>query len=83
MIQRPLRPTFSHSEREELLKSLGRSLELSRIYGASKGYNSPQYRLADSLRDAVKALASDLTEDPYYYGGQAGMPSSQTKETDA
>jgi hypothetical protein len=68
MIQRPLRPNFSFAERQELLKSMGRTLELSRIYSASIAYNSPQYRMADGLRDAIKALATDLTDDPDYYG---------------
>jgi hypothetical protein len=71
MIQSPSGPTFSFAQREELLKSMGRSLALSRKYGASIGYNSPQYRMAQSLRDAVEVLATDLTRDPAYYGAQS------------
>ncbi len=83
MIHRPLRPSFSFTQREDLLKSMGRSLGLSRMYGASKGYNSPQYRMADNLRDAIKALATDLTDDPDYYGPNAATPISGARETEA
>ncbi|MEW6438449.1 MAG: hypothetical protein AB1508_14920 [Pseudomonadota bacterium] len=61
---------FGSAERTELLKSMGRSLSLSRMYGASKGHGSPQCRMADNLRAAIRALATDLTDDPYYYGDQ-------------
>ena len=64
------RPHFSRADRDDLLKSMGRSLSLSRIYEATKGPNSPQHRMVKSLRDAVKALAADLTDDPDYYGDQ-------------
>jgi hypothetical protein len=73
MIQGPSGPLFSFSQREELLKSMGRSLTLSRKYGAAIGNNSTQYRMVQSLRDAVEALATDLTTDADYYGGQ-GAP---------
>jgi hypothetical protein len=64
------RPHFSRADRDDLLKSMGRSLSLSRLYEATKGHNSPQHRMVKSLRDAVKALAADLTDDPDYYGEQ-------------
>jgi hypothetical protein len=64
------RPHFSRADRDDLLKSMGRSLSLSRIYEATKGPNSPQHRMVKSLRDAVKVLAADLTDDPDYYGDQ-------------
>jgi hypothetical protein len=70
MTKHPSHPHFSHAGREELLRSMGRSLSLSRVYGASKGHNSLQYQMADSLRDAITALATDLTDDPHYYGDQ-------------
>lgn len=74
MIRRPLKPTSSHADREELLKRMDRTLELSRMYGASIGYNSPQYRMVDGLRDAVKALANEPTGDPDYFGHPTAMP---------
>jgi len=80
MIQSPLGPTFSFAQREDLLKSMGRSLALSRLYGASAGYDSPQYRMAECLRDAIKALATDLTDDPYYYGSQTVIPVPLARE---
>lgn len=64
------RPHFSRADRDDLLKSMGRSLSLSRLYEATKAPNSPQQRMVNSLRDAVKALAADLTDDPDYYGDQ-------------
>jgi hypothetical protein len=68
MISYTLRPNFSFAQRQELLRSLGRSLELSRMYGASKGYRSRQRRMADNLRNAIKALATDLTDNPSSFG---------------
>ncbi len=62
------RPHFSRADRDDLLKSMGRSLSLSRIYEATKSPNSPQHEMVDSLRNAVRALAADLTDDPDYYG---------------
>ncbi|WP_297300305.1 hypothetical protein [uncultured Methylovirgula sp.] len=70
MAKSPISAGFGNAERTELLKSMGRSLSLSRLYGASKGHNSPQYKMADNLRAAIRALATDLTDDPYYYGDQ-------------
>ncbi len=81
MIKRPLRPHFSHDEKEDLLKSMGRALSLSRMYGASVGYNSQQYRMADDLRDAIRALATDLTDDPNYFGGQTVVPSGTSNSS--
>jgi Ni,Fe-hydrogenase III large subunit len=81
MIKRPLRPTFNYADREELLKAMGRALTLSGYYGASIGYNSPQYRMAESLREAIKTLATDLTGDPYYFGGQTVVPAREMKNT--
>jgi hypothetical protein len=74
VIQRPSHPNFSFAERQELLKSMGRTLELSRAFGASSGYNSPQYKMADNLRDAIKTLATVLTDDPDYYGDAVVTP---------
>jgi hypothetical protein len=62
------RAPFSRADRDDLLKSMGRSLSLSRIYEATKGPNSPQHKMVSSLRAAVNALAADLTDDPDYYG---------------
>ena len=70
MIERPHGPNFSRSDREDLLRSMGRALTLSGAYGASAGFNSAQYRRAQALRDAIRAIATDLTDDPYYYGAQ-------------
>jgi hypothetical protein len=70
MTQSSISAGFGSAERTELLKSMGRSLSLSQMYGASKGHGSPQCRMADNLRAAVRALATDLTDDPYYYGDQ-------------
>jgi hypothetical protein len=59
---------FSRADRDDLLKCMGRSLSLSRVYSASKGLSSTQHKMVDSLRDAIKVLAADLTNDPDYYG---------------
>jgi hypothetical protein len=67
MVRRPLRPTFSMSDRDVLLQAMGAARDLSGLYGGSIGYNSPQHRLTDDLHRAINVLATELTDDPTFY----------------
>jgi hypothetical protein len=64
----PSRPSFGFVEKQELLKCMGRLLELSRLYRAHIDKASSRHQKTDDLRRAILALATDLTADPDYFG---------------
>ena len=64
---RPLRPHFSFDDRTKLLRSMEAARTGALMFGGSEGYGSRQWRLCDALREAIDALAGDLTGDPTHF----------------
>lgn len=67
MIRRPLRPTFSHIEKEGLLDALGKARECSVKYRSAQKFGSEDMQKADAVQAAIDDFAKVLTGDREFF----------------
>ena len=67
MTRRARRPSFGPTETQALLDAMERARNGAIMCGSSVGFGRPRYLLCAALRQAIDALAADLTGDPPHF----------------